>query len=152
MNRSSPAWPGNLKSGRVRPATRQPSLTKGDEDLLRRLDERLRYLRNLEERRGEVRQLIAAQEKLTSEIELALGKAQRLQEIEDIYLPFRPKWRTRAGIAREKGLAPLAELILEQAHTANLTNLLPRYHWSRSFRCRGCSAGRGRYRGRDRLR
>jgi len=123
-----------------------------DEDLLRRLDERLRYLRNLEERRGEVRQLIAAQEKLTSEIELALGKAQRLQEIEDIYLPFRPKRRTRAGIAREKGLAPLAELILEQAHTANLTNLLPRYHWSRSFRCRGCSAGRGRYRGRDRLR
>ena len=86
-----------------------------DEDLLRRLDDRLRYLRNLEERRGEVRQLIAAQDKLTPEIELALAAAQRLQEIEDIYLPFRPKRRTRASVAREKGLAPLAELILEQA-------------------------------------
>ncbi len=95
-----------------------------DEDLLRRLDDRLRYLRNLEERRGEVRQLIAAQERLTPEIELALAAAQRLQEIEDIYLPFRPKRRTRAGIAREKGLAPLAELLLEQAR-GRLDELLP---------------------------
>ncbi|NLA04993.1 MAG: RNA-binding transcriptional accessory protein [Firmicutes bacterium] len=86
-----------------------------DEELLRRLDDRLRYLRNLEARREEVRQLIAAQEKLTPEIEQALAAARRLQELEDIYLPFRPKRRTRAGIAREKGLAPLAGLILEQA-------------------------------------
>ncbi len=87
-----------------------------DEDMLRRLEDRLRYLRNLEERRGEVRQLIAAQDKLTPEIELALAAAQRLQEIEDIYLPFRPRRRTRASTAREKGLAPLAGLIMEQAH------------------------------------
>ncbi len=86
-----------------------------DEDLLRKLDDRLRYLRNLEERRGEVRQLIAAQDKLTPEIEQSLAAAQRLQQIEDIYLPFRPKRRTRASAAREKGLVPLAELILEQA-------------------------------------
>lgn len=86
-----------------------------DEDMLRRLEDRLRYLRNLEERRGEVRQLIAAQDKLTPEIELSLAAAQRLQEIEDIYLPFRPKRRTRASMAREKGLASLAGLILEQA-------------------------------------
>ncbi len=95
-----------------------------DEDLLRRLDDRLCYLRNLEERRGEVRQLIAAQDKLTLEIERTLAAARRLQEIEDIYLPFRPKRRTRAGIARERGLTPLAGLILEQAH-GKLDELVP---------------------------
>lgn len=86
-----------------------------DEEQLRRLEERLRYLRGLEERRREIVQLIAAREKLTPEIERALAAARRLQELEEIYLPFRPKRRTRAGIAREKGLAPLAEMILEQA-------------------------------------
>ena len=94
-----------------------------DEELLRRLDDRLRYLRSLEERREEVRQLIASQEKLTPEIERALAAAGRLQEIEDLYLPFRPKRRTRAGIAREKGLAPLAELILKQ-HRGGLEEML----------------------------
>jgi uncharacterized protein len=86
-----------------------------DEEQLRRLEERLRYLRGLEERRREIVQLIAAREKLTPEIERALAAARRLQELEEIYLPFRPKRRTRAGVAREKGLAPLAEMILEQA-------------------------------------
>ena len=86
-----------------------------DEEQLRRLEERLRYLRGLEERRREIVQLIGDREKLTPEIERALAAARRLQELEEIYLPFRPKRRTRAGIAREKGLAPLAEMILEQA-------------------------------------
>jgi uncharacterized protein len=86
-----------------------------DEEQLRRLEERLRYLRGLEERRREIVQLIAAREKLTPEIERALAAARRLQELEEIYLPFRPKRRTRAGVAREKGLTPLAEMILEQA-------------------------------------
>ncbi|NMD43211.1 MAG: RNA-binding transcriptional accessory protein, partial [Firmicutes bacterium] len=86
-----------------------------DEELLRRLEERLRYLRNVEERRGEVSRLIAAQDRLTPEIEQALAAAERLQEIEDLYRPFRPKRRTRASSARERGLAPLAEQILEQA-------------------------------------
>ena len=96
-----------------------------DEDLLRRLEDRLRYLRNLEERRGEVRQLIAAQDKLTPEIELSLAGAQRLQEIEDIYLPFRPRRRTRASVARGKGLAPLAGLILEQARCSLVEAVAP---------------------------
>ena len=85
-----------------------------DEEQLRQLEERLRYLRALEERRGEIAQLIAAQEKLTPAIERALAAARRLQELEEIYLPFRPRRRTRAGIARENGLEPLAGMILEQ--------------------------------------
>jgi uncharacterized protein len=94
-----------------------------NEELLRRLDERLRYLRSLEERRTEVARLIAAQNRLTPEIEQALAVAKRLQEIEDLYRPFRPKRRTRASSARERGLAPLAEQILEQA-SGELAGLL----------------------------
>lgn len=85
-----------------------------DEELLRRLADRLEYLRNLEKRREEVVRLIEEQEKMTPEIEQALSAAKKLQEIEDLYLPFRPKRRTRASIARGKGLGPLAEQILEQ--------------------------------------
>ena len=85
-----------------------------DDQVLRELAERLEYLRNLEKRREEVRAAILAQEKLTPEIEQALDKAVTLAEIEDVYRPFKPKRRTRASIAKEKGLEPLAEEIYAQ--------------------------------------
>ena len=85
-----------------------------DDTVLRNLDERLKYLRNLETRKEEVRSLIEAQGKLTDEIVAALNKAQILTEVEDIYRPFKPKRATRASIAREKGLEPLAQLLMEQ--------------------------------------
>ncbi len=85
-----------------------------DDEQLRKLSERLNYLRSLEGRREEVKRLITEQEKLTPEIAKALDAAKILTEIEDIYRPFRPKRRTRASIARERGLEPLAEAILRQ--------------------------------------
>ena len=85
-----------------------------DDTVLRDLDERLKYLRNLEARKEEVKTLIEAQGKLTDEIVEALNKAQILTEVEDIYRPFKPKRETRASLARKKGLEPLASLIMEQ--------------------------------------
>ena len=82
-----------------------------DDEALRRLSERLTYLRNLEKRKEEVRTLIAAQGQLTDEIDAAVDAAQTVTETDDIYRPFRPKRKTRASVARERGLAPLAELI-----------------------------------------
>ena len=85
-----------------------------DDQVLRKLQERLTYLRSLEARRGEIRTAIEGQEKLTPEIEAALQRAATLTELEDIYRPFRPKRKTRASVAREKGLEPLAAWILSQ--------------------------------------
>lgn len=85
-----------------------------DDTILRDLDERLKYLRSLEQRKEEVRALIDGQGKLTPEIEEALANAKILTEIEDIYRPFKPKRKTRASVAREKGLEPLATLLMEQ--------------------------------------
>ena len=85
-----------------------------DDQLIREISERLSYLRGLDERREEVRNLIEAQEKLTDEISAALDAAKTLSEIEDIYRPFRPKRKTRASVAKEKGLEPLAQLIFSQ--------------------------------------
>ncbi len=85
-----------------------------DDQLIREISERLAYLRGLDERREEVRALITAQEKMTDEIDSALTLAQTLSEIEDIYRPFRPKRKTRASVAKEKGLEPLAQLIFAQ--------------------------------------
>jgi len=85
-----------------------------DDTILRNLDERLKYLRSLEERKNEVRGLIEAQGKLTPEIEEALNNAKILTEVEDIYRPFKPKRKTRASVARERGLEPLATLLMEQ--------------------------------------
>lgn len=85
-----------------------------DDQVLREISERLEYLRNLDKRREEVRASIEGQEKLTEEISAALSKAATLAEIEDIYRPFKPKRRTRASIAREKGLEPLAQVLYEQ--------------------------------------
>ena len=85
-----------------------------DDQLIRQFSERLDYLRNLDKRKEEVFNLISAQEKMTDEIEQALNKAVTLSEVEDIYRPFRPKRKTRASVAKEKGLEPLAEYILNQ--------------------------------------
>ena len=85
-----------------------------DDQMLREIAERLEYLRNLDKRREEVRASIEGQEKLTEEISAALSNAATLAEIEDSYRPFKPKRRTRASIAREKGLEPLAQVLYEQ--------------------------------------
>lgn len=85
-----------------------------DDQLLRELSERLTYLRNLESRKEEVRNLIENGGNLTEKIESDLVNAKTLAEVEDIYRPFKPKRKTRAGIAKEKGLQPLADFILAQ--------------------------------------
>ena len=86
-----------------------------DEVQLRAIQERLIYLRNLEDRKAVVLASIEEQEKLTPELAQAIHDATTLQEVEDLYRPYRPKRRTRATIARERGLEPLAEQILAQA-------------------------------------
>ena len=86
-----------------------------DDQTIRSLADRLAYLRNLEARRQEVRTSIINQGKMTEELDHAIGEAKTLAEVEDIYRPYKQKRRTRATIAREKGLAPLAELLYAQA-------------------------------------
>ena len=85
-----------------------------DDTTLRTLETRLQYLRNLAQRREEVKASIAAQEKLTDELAKAIDEAATLAEVEDLYRPYKPKRRTRATIAREKGLEPLADAIFAQ--------------------------------------
>ena len=85
-----------------------------DDTALRTLETRLNYLRNLQERKGEVCKAIAAQEKLTPELETAILKATTLAEVEDLYRPYKQKRRTRATVAKEKGLEPLALAIFAQ--------------------------------------
>lgn len=85
-----------------------------DDQLLRELNDRLNYLRNLEKRKEEVTASITEQEKMTEEIQKAIDNAVTLAEVEDIYRPFKPKRKTRASVAREKGLEPLADFIFEQ--------------------------------------
>ena len=85
-----------------------------DDQLIREFSEKLEYLRSLDKRREEIRTLVDGQEKLTDEISLALDKAETLSELEDIYRPYRPKRKTRASVAKEKGLEPLAKIILKQ--------------------------------------
>ena len=85
-----------------------------DDQVLRLLSERLEYLRQLEERKGEIAKTLGEQGVLSAELQKALDAAKTLTEAEDIYRPYRPKRRTRAAIAREKGLSQLAESIKEQ--------------------------------------
>ncbi len=85
-----------------------------DDQLIREFSEKLDYLRNLDKRREEIRELIKGQEKLTDEIGSALDKAQTLSELEDIYRPYKPKRKTRASVAKERGLEPLALAIIRQ--------------------------------------
>lgn len=82
-----------------------------DDTTLRTLADRLEYLRNLDKRRQEVKHSIENQGKLTEELSAAIDAAATLAEVEDLYLPYKPKRRTRATMAREKGLEPLAELL-----------------------------------------
>lgn len=85
-----------------------------DDQTLRAISDRLEYLRNLDKRRDEIRSSIESQGKLTDDISAALDRAVTLAELEDIYRPFKPKRKTRASVAREKGLEPLAQAIYLQ--------------------------------------
>ena len=85
-----------------------------DDQLIREFSDKLDYLRGLDKRREEIRELINGQEKLTEEINTALDKAQTLSELEDIYRPFKPKRKTRASVAKARGLEPLALEIIKQ--------------------------------------
>lgn len=88
-----------------------------DDQVLRELTDRLKYLRNLDETREKIIAAITGQEKMTEELLAAIEAAATLTELEDLYRPYKPKRKTRASVAREKGLEPLALHILEQADT-----------------------------------
>ena len=90
-----------------------------DDQALRQIADRLEYLRSLEKKKEEVARLIEESGFMTSEVSQALEKAETLSEIDDIYRPFRPKRKTRASVAKAKGLQPLADCILEQNPTIN---------------------------------
>ena len=111
-----------------------------DDTALRTLEERLAYLRNLTERKESVKASIAEQEKLTDELAAAIDAAQTLAEVEDLYRPYKPKRRTRATVAKEKGLEPLAALLFAQERDC-----------PRPEECRRGLSQRGKGRG-DRLR
>lgn len=95
-----------------------------DDQTIRAIADRLAYLRGLDERKAAVVSAIEAQGKLTDELSAAIENAQTLAEVEDIYRPYKQKRRTRATIAREKGLAPLAELLLSQTVTSGTPEAL----------------------------
>lgn len=91
-----------------------------DDQVIRQVSERLEYLRNFENRKNEIFDLISNQEAMTDEINKSLNEAKTLSELEDIYRPFRPKRKTRASVAKEKGLGPLADYIFcqEKGHSS----------------------------------
>lgn len=97
------------------------------DETLRNLDERLKYLRNLEERKDEVKTSIENQGKLTDEIINDLENAQTLAEVEDIYRPYKQKKKTRATVAKANGLEPLAKIIKEQKETKPLEEIAKKY-------------------------
>ena len=97
-----------------------------DEDL-RTLYERLNYLRNLENRKEEVKNSIEEQGKLTDEIVKALQNAKILAEVEDIYRPYKPKKRTRATVAKEKGLEPLSEALINQDNKVSIEEIAKKF-------------------------
>lgn len=112
-----------LDSGNTVPfiARYRKEMTGGlSDEVLRKLEERLTYLRNLEDRKEAVIKIIEEQGNLTEEIKMFLEKAETLTEVEDIYRPFKPKKRTRATIALEKDLKPLAETILNGNFKGNI--------------------------------
>ena len=91
-----------------------------DDQKLREIFDRLKYLRNLDKRKQEIADSITEQGKMTDEIMVALAKAETMTEAEDIYRPFKQKRKTRASVAIEKGLSPLADTILEQDNSINI--------------------------------
>ncbi len=99
-----------------------------DDEVLRKLYDRLCYLRSLDERRAEIIHLIEEQGKMTDELMADIQKAEILQELEDIYRPYRPKRRTKATIAKERGLEPLAMLIyMQQEKSGNPLDFAAEY-------------------------
>lgn len=98
-----------------------------NEEQVRQIEDRLQYLRSLSKRKNEVVRLIDEQGKLTKEIEKKILNATKLTEIEDLYRPFRPKRRTRASIAREKGLEPLASYLLSDTLSGNIEEEAVKY-------------------------
>lgn len=98
-----------------------------DDEVLRNLDERLKYLRNLEEKKEQVLSAIREQEKLTPELEAQIRQAATMVAVDDLYRPYRPKRRTRAMIAKEKGLEPLADLIWLQMTTQPIAGEAEKY-------------------------
>ncbi|MBP3594216.1 MAG: RNA-binding transcriptional accessory protein [Lachnospiraceae bacterium] len=98
-----------------------------NDEVLRNLDERLTYLRGLEEKKEQVLRSIEEQGKLTDELKAQIEAAATMVVLEDLYRPYRPKRRTRATVAQEKGLAPLAELILAQEVSVPLTEVAAEY-------------------------
>ena len=99
-----------------------------DDQILRQIADRLSYLRNLETRKEEVLAVIFEQGKLTEELEAQIRNAKTLTEVDDLYRPYRPKRRTRATVAKEKGLSPLAECIFKQdIFTGSLSDLATPY-------------------------
>ena len=97
------------------------------DEQLRVLGERLNYLRNLEQRKEEVVKSIEEQGKLTDEILQAIAVAQTLADVEDIYRPYKQKKKTRATVAKAKGLEPLAEIIIEQKETTPILEIAKQY-------------------------
>ena len=91
-----------------------------DDQLIRQLADRLQYLRNLQDRRDEVKQSIENQGKLTDELSAAIDAAATLAEVEDLYRPYKQKRRTRAAMAKEKGLEPLALLAFAQGPAVDM--------------------------------
>lgn len=97
------------------------------DEVLRDLNDRLTYLRNLEKRKEEVIKTIEEQGKLTDELFISIGTAKTLAEVEDLYRPYKQKKRTRAIIAKEKGLEPLAKIIMEQKETKDIFEIAKEY-------------------------
>ncbi|OQD59145.1 putative transcriptional accessory protein [Methanobrevibacter arboriphilus JCM 13429 = DSM 1125] len=98
-----------------------------DDEILRKFGERLAYLRNLQEKKEKVLKSIEEQGKLTTDLKESIKKADTLVEVEDIYRPFKPKKRTRATIAKEKGLESLANIILEQKTEVSIHEIAKKY-------------------------
>jgi uncharacterized protein len=98
-----------------------------DENQLRQIEERVQYLRNLEDRKLEVIRIIEEQGKLTEELQSAIENAVKLQEVEDLYRPYRQKRKTRASVAKEKGLEPLAIWIWNQPKMGDVMQEAERY-------------------------
>ena len=97
------------------------------DETLRDLDERLKYLRNLETRKEEIIRLIDEQGKLTDELTVKIASTMVLSELEDIYRPFKPKKRTKATIAKEKGLEPLSQIIYLQMEKNSIYEIAKEY-------------------------
>lgn len=98
-----------------------------NEDTLRTIEERLHYLQSLEDRKREVLRIIEEQGKLSTELRADIEKATKLQEVEDLYRPYRQKRKTRASVAKEKGLEPLADWILSQPREGDVLAEAARY-------------------------